>query len=203
MKHLLFSILFFPLCAFGQDSATYTFRLDTFGIDSFFLVEVYTQPQAGLPRAIETEYPIYMTDTAQLSAYIVSLRAEYDAITAQAAELAKRKSAWDYRYNRVICLRDSVFYGQSCGSGIGSRMVKAPPVWSVIEHDTIDMNVKYLVFEPEPAGFWVVYPTGGFDWITGVEQAKQSGTILYRNGVTGELKKPKAKKPTKPKKKKP
>jgi hypothetical protein len=187
MRHILFSILFLPLCAFGQDSATYTFRLDTFGIDSFFLVEVRSQPQTGLPRAIETEYPIYMTDTAQLSAYIVSMRAEYDAITAQVAELSKRKAAWDYRYNRVICLRDSVFYGASC-TGIGSRMVKASPV----ESKTV-----------EPAGFWVVYPSGGFDWITGVEQAKQSGTILYRNGVTGELKKPKAKKTAQPKKKKP
>lgn len=184
MRKLLFAIML-PLYAFGQDSATHTFRLDTFGIDSFFLVEIYTQPQGGQPRAIETEYPIYMTDTAQLTAYIVSLRAEYDAITAQAAELAKRKSAWDYRYNRVICLRDSVFYGASC-TGVGSRMVKAPPV----ESSAADAQ-----------GFWVVYPTGGFDWITGVEQAKQSGTILYRNGITGELKKPKAKKTTKPKKK--
>lgn len=174
-----------PLSAFGQDSATYTFRLDTFGIDSFFLVEVISTPQKGLPRAIETEYPIYMTDTAQLSAYIVSMEAEYDAITAQAAELVKRKAAWDYRHQRVICLRDSVFYGASC-TGIGSRMVKAPPV---------------EVASPEPAGFWVVYPAGGFDWITGVEQAKQSGTILYRNGATGKLTKPKAKKTTKPKKK--
>ena len=186
MRKILFAIMFLPLSAFGQDSATYTFRLDTFGLDSFFLVEVYTQPQAGLPRAIETEYPIYMTDTAQLSAYITSMEAEYDAITAQASELVKRKAAWDYRHQRVICLRDSVFYGRSCGTGIGSRMVTAPPV----EAQAV-----------EPAGFWVVYPTGGFDWITGVEQAKQSGTILYRNGVTGELKKPKAKKSTKPKKK--
>lgn len=180
-------MLFLPLAAFGQDSATYTFELDTFGLDSFFLIERISTPQAGLPRAVETEYPIYMTDTAQLTAYIVSLRAEYDAITAQAAELAKRKSAWDYRYNRVICLRDSVFYGASC-TGVGSRMVKAPPVETSAA---------------EPQGFWVVYPTGGFDWITGVEQARESGTILYRNGATGELKKPKAKKVTKPKKKKP
>ena len=203
MKHILFSILFFPLAAFGQDSATYTFRLDTFGIDSFFLVEVYTQPQAGLPRAIETEYPIYMTDTAQLTAYIVSLGAEYDAITAQAAELAKRKSAWDYRHQRVICLRDSVFYGASC-TGVGSRMVKAPPVESSMVHDTIDTRVKaYVEVYPGPQGFWVVYPTGGFDWITGIEQAKQNGTILYGNGATGVLTKPKTKKNAKPKKKKP
>jgi len=184
MRKLLFAIML-PLYAFGQDSATHTFRLDTFGIDSFFLVEIYTQPQGGQPRAIETEYPIYMTDTAQLSSYILSMQAEYAAISAQGLELAKRKAAWDYRYQRVICLRDSVFYGASC-TGVGSRMVKAPPV----ESSAADAQ-----------GFWVVYPTGGFDWITGVEQAKQSGTILYRNGITGELKKPKAKKTTKPKKK--
>lgn len=183
MKNLLISLFLFPLLAFGQDSATYTFRLDTFGIDSFFLVEVYTQPQAGLPRAIETEYPIYMTDTAQLSAYIVSMRAEYDAITAQATELAKRKSAWDYRYNRVVCLRDSVFYGASCTS-VGSRMVKAPP------HGA-DMP------DNEPSGFWVTYNTGGFDWISGIEQAKADGTILYRNGTTAKFTRPKAKQPKK------
>lgn len=181
MRKLLFAIMLLPLSAFGQDSATYTFRLDTFGIDSFFLIEVYTQPQSGLPRAIETEYPIYMTDTAQLSAYITSMEAEYDAITAQAAELVKRKAAWDYRHQRVICLRDSVFYGASC-TGIA-----APPVEA---HDV------------ETAGFWVVYPTGGFDWITGVEQARESGTILYRNGATGVLTKPKPKKTSKPKNKK-
>ena len=184
MRKLLFAIML-PLCAFGQDSATHTFRLDTFGIDSFFLVEIYTQPQGGQPRAIESEYPIYMTDTAQLSSYILSMQAEYAAISAQGLELAKRKAAWDYRYQRVICLRDSVFYGASC-TGIGSRMVKAPPV----ESQAV-----------EPAGFWVVYPTGGFDWITGVEQAKQSGTILYRNGATGVLTKPRAKKTTTKKKK--
>lgn len=172
MKKILF-VLLLPLFAFGQDSATYTFRLDTFGIDSFFLVEVTTIPQAGLPRAIETEFPIYMTDTAQLSAYIASMDAEYNAISAQAAELAKRKSAWDYRKQRVTCLRDSVFYGTSC-TGIGSRMVKAPP--------------KEL---QELPGFWVVYPSGGFDWITGVEQAKGSGTILYSSGVSATLTKPK------------
>lgn len=184
MRKLLFAVML-PLYAFGQDSATHTFRLDTFGIDSFFLVEIYTQPQGGQPRAIETEYPIYMTDTAQLSSYILSMQAEYAAISAQGLELAKRKAAWDYRYNRVICLRDSVFYGASC-TGIGSRMVKAPPVESSAA---------------EPQGFWVVYQTGGFDWITGVEQAKQSGTILYRNGATGVLTKPKAKKTTTKKKK--
>lgn len=190
MKKILVSLLFLPLIALGQDSATYTFRLDTFGIDSFFLVEVYTQPQAGLPRAIETEYPIYMTDTAQLSAYILSMQAEYDAITAQAAELVKRKAAWDYRHQRVICLRDSVFYGASC-TGIGSRMVKAPPPGA-------DMA------DSEPSGFWVTYNTGGFDWITGIEQAKADGTILYRNGTTAKFTRPKAKQPKKatPKKKK-
>ncbi len=199
MRKLFFAIML-PLYAFGQDSATHTFRLDTFGVDSFFLVEIYTQPQGGQPRAIETEYPIYMTDTAQLSSYILSMQTEYAAISAQGLELAKRKAAWDYRYNRVICLRDSVFYGASC-TGIGSRMVKAPPVESSMVHDTMDTRLKYLAIDPEPQGFWVVYPNGGFDWITGVEQARESGTILYRNGATGELKKPKAKKTTKPKKK--
>lgn len=182
MRHILL-FLILPLHAFGQDSATYTFRLDTFGIDSFFLVEVTTIPQAGLPRAIETEYPIYMTDTAQLSAYIVSMDAEYEAISAQASELAKRKAAWDYRHQRVMCLRDSVFYGASC-TGVGARMVKAPPTEQA---------------EIGPPGFWVVYPSGGFDWVTGIEQAKQSGTILYRNGTTGTLTKPK--KTAKPRKK--
>lgn len=209
MRKLLFAIML-PLYAFGQDSATHTFRLDTFGIDSFFLVEIYTQPQGGQPRAIETEYPIYMTDTSQLSSYILSMQAEYAAISAQGLELAKRKAAWDYRYNRVICLRDSVFYGASC-TGVGSRMAKAPPVESSTVLDSMDTRIKYLVVEleqegyividQETQGFWVVYPTGGFDWITGVEQAKQSGTILYRNGATGELKKPKAKKTTTKKKK--
>jgi len=200
MRKLLFAIML-PLSAFGQDSATHTFRLDTFGIDSFFLVEIYTQPQGGQPRAIETEYPIYMTDTAQLSSYILSMQAEYAAISAQGLELAKRKSAWDYRYQRVICLRDSVFYGASC-TGVGSRMVKAPPVESSMVHDTIDTRVKaYVEVYPGPQGFWVVYPTGGFDWITGIEQAKQNGTILYGNGATGVLTKPTTKKTTKPKKK--
>lgn len=200
MKKLLFAIML-PLCAFGQDNATHTFRLDTFGVDSFFLVEIYTQPQGGQPRAIETEYPIYMTDTAQLSSYILSMQAEYAAISAQGLELAKRKAAWDYRYQRVICLRDSVFYGASC-TGVGSRMVKAPPVESSMVHDTIDTRVKaYVEVYPGPQGFWVVYPTGGFDWITGIEQAKQNGTILYRNGATGVLTKPTTKKTTKPKKK--
>lgn len=174
--------MLFPLFAFGQDSATYTFRLDTFGIDSFFLVEVTTIPQAGLPRAIQTEYPIYMTDTAQLSQYILAMQAEYNALVAQAADLSKRKEAWNYRHARVVCLRDSVFYGLSCGASIGSRMVKGPPV----EFE-----------EPEPPGFWVVYPSGGFDWVTGIEQAKSSGTILYRNGITAKFTKPKAKKTTK------
>lgn len=180
MKKILHILCFLPLFTFGQDSATYTFRLDTFGIDSFFLVEVTTVPQPGLPRAIETEYPIYMTDTAQLSAYILSMDAEYDAIVAQAADLSKRKEAWAYRHARVMCLRDSVFYGRSCG--LGSRIVTAP---------------QFEAQQPEQPGFWVVYPSGGFDWVTGIEQAKSSGTILYRNGITAKFTKPKAKKTTK------
>lgn len=208
MKHILFSILFFPLAAFGQDSATYTLRLDTFGLDSFFLVETRSQPQSGLPRAIETEYPIYMTDTAQLSAYIVSMRAEYDAITAQVAELSKRKAAWDYRYNRVICLRDSVFYGQSCGTGIGSRTVKAPSIEALVA-DTMYLvsgGNFYFVEDTSRPGFWVAYDSGGFDWISGIEQAKSNGTILHKNGTTANFRIPKAnrpKKPAQPKKKKP
>lgn len=196
MKKILHILCFLPLFAFGQDIATYTFRLDTFGIDSFFLVEVTTIPQSGLPRAIETEYPIYMTDTAQLSAYILSMDAEYGALVAQAADLSKRKEAWAYRHARVMCLRDSVFYGRSCGTGLGSRMVTMPNSATL---DTMTHSVYELNISPEPPGFWVVYPSGGFDWVTGIEQAKQSGVILYRNGITAKFTKPKqpVKKPRK------
>lgn len=169
-----------PLFAFGQDSATYTFRLDTFGIDSFFLVEITTIPQSGLPRVIQTEYPIYMTDTAQLSQYITSMDAEYNAISAQAAELAKRKAAWDYRKQRVTCLRDSVFYGASC-TGVGSRMVKAPPP-----------EAGFTVQE-NPWGFWVLYTGGAVDWVEGIDKVKKnvSFTILGRDGRKTKFLKPK------------
>lgn len=207
MKKILISLLFLPLFAFGQDSATYTLRLDTFGLDSFFLVEKRASPQQGLPRAIETEYPIYMTDTAQLSAYIVSMRAEYDAITAQATELAKRKSAWDYRYQRVICLRDSVFYGASC-TGVGSRMVKAPPPESgqVITHDTMTTTTGSIIYRADKSnsGCWLLYDKGGYEWVETPMQGKGDCTVLYRNGTTAKFVWPKAKQPKKspPKKKK-
>lgn len=183
MKKILhtFCLLFLPLIAFGQDSATYTFRLDTFGIDSFFLVEVTTIPQSGLPRAIETEYPIYMTDTAQLSAYILSMNAEYDALVSQATDLSNRKGAWAYRYARVQCLRDSVFYGASC-SGIGSRMVKAPP-------PTGDRITQV----ESPDGFWVQYTGGTVEWVEHIGKVKKnvSFTVLGRDGTKTKFLKPK------------
>lgn len=183
MKKILhiFCTLFLPILAFGQDSATYTFRLDTFGIDSFFLVEVTTIPQAGLPRAIETEYPIYMTDTVQLSAYIISMNAEYDALVAQAADLSKRKEAWAYRHARVQCLRDSVFYGASC-TGVGSRTVTFPP--------PTGGNLTQI---ENPGGFWVLYTGGTVEWVESIDKVKKnvSFTVLGRDGRKTKFLKPK------------
>lgn len=113
------------------------------------------------------------------------MQAEYTAITAQAVELGKRKAAWDYRYQRAVCLRDSVFYGASC-TGIGSRIVTAPPP----EPDVVPAT---------GGGFWIVYAKGGFEWLTDIKKTKARGTVLNRNGTTMTIdppqKKPVKKKP--------
>lgn len=184
MKKILFALLLASTGASAQtDTFIVAFALDTFGIDSFFLVQRDSSFSATERRAVVTERSLFFQDTSELSNYIASVEGEYTNLAAQRTALSSRYSELGYRIARLQCLRDSVFTGAAC-SGIGARMVAAPPP-------------EYL--PPEPEGFWVVYPDGAFDWVTGIEQAKRSGTILYRNGVTGVLKKPK--KSIKPRKK--
>lgn len=180
MKKILFLLFLMPLALFSQDSTTYTFRLDTFGVDSLFLVETVSTPQPGKPRPIETEYPTFFSDTAQLTAHIASMLSEYDVLTAQVTEISRRKAAWDYRYNRVLCLRDSVFYGASC-TGVGSRTVKAPPTGG---------NITLI---ENPGGFWVQYTGGTVEWVEHIGKVKKnvSFTVLGRDGTKTKFLKPK------------
>ncbi len=194
MKKILFLLLLMPCHLFSQDSTTYTFRLDTFGVDSLFLVETVSTPQPGKPRPIETEYHTFFSDTAQLTAHIASMLSEYDVLTAQVAEISRRKAAWDYRYNRVLCLRDSVFYGASC-TGVGSRTVKAPPIGVYATCDTMVHSATEgtLIFVENPGGFWVQYTSGTVEWVEHIGKVKKnvSFTVLGRDGTKTKFLKPK------------
>lgn len=180
MKKILFALL---LALSGtiqaQDSIIYTYSLDTFGIDSFFLVETVSTPQFGLPRPSETSTPIYFRDTSELTAFINVLRADSAAIQRQYEALSAQKYAWYYKIERLECLRDSVFLGISCGTSIGARMVTAPPPEA---HE-----------QSEPPGYWIIYTGGKRAYIRRDEEPAASGVILNHDGTTTRYRKPKAK----------
>lgn len=173
---LLFSFLSFALSA--QDTIVYTYSLDTFGIDSFFLVETVKQPQTSLPRPVETMTPYYFRDTSELTAFINVLKADSAVIQRQFEILSDQKYAWTYKISRLECLRDSVFLGRSCGTSVGARMVAMPP------------PPEMQSAEPE-YGYWIIYTNGKRAYIPPGELPALSGTILYPDGRTERYRKSK------------
>ena len=176
MRTLAFLLLPFFASAQSPDSLEMRFALDTFGVDSFFLVETVYQPNPGAPRPYESVSNILFRDTADFSAYLVAVQNEVSAIDAQKLAIGDQYAAWNYKISRLTCLRDSVFYGVSC-TGIGARMVTMPPPE-----------------EPEYVGFWVVYPRGRAEWVGKLEDIESDAVILHPNGVQSAFKKPKKRK---------
>jgi hypothetical protein len=179
MNKILFSFLFSLSVGFvsAQDSIRYTYSLDTFGIDSFFLVETIVTPLSGLPRGTESLTPYYFTDTSQLTAFINVLKADSAVIQRQYDLLADQKYAWTYKISRLECLRDSVFLGRSCGTAIGARMVTAPPPVEEMKSQEV--------------GYWIIYTTGKRAYIPPGEEPEANGTILNQDGTTTRYRKPK------------
>lgn len=165
-------------CLRGQDTITYTYTLDTFGVDSFFLIETVKTPQLGLPRGTEIKTPFYFRDTSELTVFINVLKADSSVIERQFKALSDQKAAWNYKIKRLECLRDSVFKGANCGGGIGSRMVAMPPP-------------EMQSAEPE-YGYWIIYTNGKRAHIPPGEEPELSGTILYPDGRTERYRKPKS-----------
>lgn len=186
MKKILFAFLLFAgQLAAQTDTTVVVFSLDTIRIDSFFLVHRDSHFSASTLRPAIHQTSTFFADTAAFSAYIAAVGTEYNALIAQAQALNRAKLEWNYRYERLKCLRDSVFYGASC-SGVGARMVAAPPP------------------EEQLFGFWVAYPsTAEVQYVYMIEDIKNDAVLLYPNGISATFKKPKAapKKAT-PKKKK-
>lgn len=183
---ILAFFLFTASLSAQTDTFIVTFALDTFGIDSFFLVQRDSSFSATERRAVITERSLFFQDTAELSAHISLIQSEYTNLAAQRTVLSSRYGELAYRIARLQCLRDSVFTGAAC-SGIGARMVAAPPPE-----------------EAGPPGFWVVYPsTAEVQYVYGIEEIKRDAVMLYPSGVSATFKKPKAAhKKTTPKKKK-
>jgi hypothetical protein len=180
MKKVIIALFsFFSLTLSAQDSIIYTYSLDTFGVDSFFLIETVSTPQIGLPRPSQTSTPIYFRDTSEMTAYINVLRADSAVIERQYAALAAQKYAWFYKIKRLECLRDSVFLGTSCGTSIGSRMVTAPP--------------PEMQAQSEPEGYWIIYTGGKRAYIRRDEEPDASGVILNADGTTTRYRKAKSK----------
>jgi hypothetical protein len=128
MRNLLalFLLLLFWPCFSQTDTTQYVFALDVIRTDSFFLNSTTIQRSSIEPRPMETLTPRLFRDTSEFSQYIRMVELEYNAISAQYAQLNNRKAQVAYHAERLKCLRDSVFYGIPC-SGIGARMLAAPP----------------------------------------------------------------------------
>lgn len=175
------TLIVFLVCVshglFAQDTITYTYSLDTFGVDSFFLIETIKAPQFGLPRGTETKTPFYFRDTSELTAFINVLKADSTVIEKQFKALSDQKSAWNYKIKRLECLRDSVFRGVSCEIGIGSRMAAMPPP-------------EMQSAEPE-YGYWIIYTNGKRAYIPPGNLPELSGTILWPDGRTERYRKTK------------
>lgn len=184
---IIFILGLLPALVLGQtDTHVVAFALDTFGIDSFFLVARDTAYTATDKRPFSCATSTFFSDTAAFSAHIATVYTEYDALVAQAQALARRKAEWDYRYQRLVCLRDSVFYGASC-SGIGARLAIAPT-----QPDGLTIG-----------GFWVVYPvTSAAQYVHSMDDVTADAILLYENGVQAKYRKSKAVKKPRQKKKK-
>lgn len=175
MKNLLFSIVFlFSAALSAQDTIRYTYSLDTFGIDSFFLVETVNSPILGLPRGNEATTPYYFTDTAQFNTFINLLKGDSANIEQQFKSLSDYRYAWSYKISRLECLRDSVFLGLSCSGLIGSRMVTAP-------QPVEEMQPEY--------GYWIIYTSGKRAYIPPDQEPASNGTILNKDGTTTRYRK--------------
>jgi hypothetical protein len=212
MKKILFAFLLFAGQLSAQsDTTVVVFSLDTIRIDSFFLVHRDSHFSASALRPDIHQTSSFFSDTAAFSAYIASVSTEYNALISQAAALNRAKLEWNYRFERLKCLRDSVFYGLSC-SGVGARMVAAPPIGFYSTRDTIDTNVFKLEIYPEKPGFWAIYSQEAkFKYVTTIEEIGTDALLLYPNGAEGryisdlfnfEEKKRKQSKKATPKKKK-
>lgn len=178
MKKILFALLLASTGASAQtDTFIVAFALDTFRIDSFFLVQRDSSFSATERRAVITERSLFFQDTSEFSTHIALVQGEYVNLAAQRTALSLRYDELGYRVARLQCLRDSVFYGGAC-SGIGARMMAMPPPEDL---------------QPEQEGFWVLYPGGTVEWLYDIDKVKKnvSFTILGRDGRKTKFLKPK------------
>lgn len=107
------------------DTTAVSYTLDTIRADSFFLIEINTLNRPGLPRPLVTYNPIYFSDTTNFNVYIEAIYREFGVIEQQFAELERQKILWDYKYSRLVYLRDSVFNGYTGG---GPKLARPGPV---------------------------------------------------------------------------
>lgn len=169
MRNILFAFLFLlPALVRAQDTITYTFALDTISSDSFFLLETVSRPQPGLPRPIETTTPYYFFSTEEFDRFILLLKNDSVALDQQVKYILDAKDAMKYKLARIQCLRDSVFKGYSCGTGVGSRMALAPP------SETVETM--------QPTGYWMLYSDGQVEYLPDGTVPERGGRMLLPSG---------------------
>lgn len=127
-------LLLFPKLANAQlDTATIVFQLDTpivrytldtFGIDSFFLIEQTSTPGAG-PRPSVLYTPIFFRDTTAFNQYIDALNEQLSQLAIQVEAIRLQKTVFGYRKARLEYLRDSIFRGVTGVPEV--RSVTPPP----------------------------------------------------------------------------
>lgn len=130
-------ILFFlSLCSVSAQVVTFTYTLDTVHsggvvrVDSFYLTETTTGSliETGAltspgGRSQQFANPILFTDTAQLTAFYLQLKADSIALLERSNVLRDQAAVAGAKYRAVWYLADSVFYGYTGGP----RSLRLPP----------------------------------------------------------------------------
>lgn len=122
------------IIVFQLDTPIVRYTLDTFGVDSFFLIEQTSTPGGG-PRPSVLYTPIYFNDTTALNQYIDAISEQINQLAIQFEALRLQKYVFGYRKARLEYLRDSIFRGVT---GVPEVRSVAPPPGEPLRAPTKD-----------------------------------------------------------------